>query len=227
MEKATTTTFTDTVNGIDLIIIDEVNSGTPACVFRELKENFYGIDNLDIKQEDTILDVGANTGIFSIYAKKLYGCRIVAFEPVSENFENFKKNIILNGFTLEDFEIHQVAITNRDGDIIQIGTPINNSGGSSVYSTVRFHHDMDNITYTSECVTESLRKYIDNSCVYLKMDCEGGEYEIIPDIVDKLKTFKWIGAELHVYTPDHDATGLLRIIRENFNGELYSGVIKL
>jgi len=226
MEQVTTT-YTDTINGIDLIITDEVNSGTPACVFRELKENFYGIDNLDIKPEDTIIDVGANTGIFSIYAKKLYGCRIIAFEPVPENFENFKKNITLNGFTLEDFEIHNVAVTNRDGDKIQIGTPVNNSGGSSVYSADRFHHDMANITHTSECVTESLRKYIDDSCVYLKLDCEGGEYDIIPDIADKLRTFKWIGAELHTYLPEHNAGELLRIIRENFNGELHSGVISL
>jgi len=88
--------FTDTINGIDLSIIDEENSETPICVFRELKEDlFYGISNLDIKPEDTIIDVGANTGIFSIYAKKLYGCKIIAFEPVPANFENFKKNIVL------------------------------------------------------------------------------------------------------------------------------------
>jgi len=216
--------FTDTINGIDLSIIDEENSETPVCVFRELKEDlFYGISNLDIKPEDTIIDVGANTGIFSIYAKKLYGCKIIAFEPVPANFENFKKNIVLNGFSLEDFEIHQVAITGKDGDIINIGTPTNNSGASSTFIQSDSSHF--SIGYTSECVTETLGKYINSTCVYLKMDCEGGEYDIIPTILDKLNFFKWIGAEIHIYNPNQDPGGLINLINTNFNGKLFYGVI--
>ncbi|HAH65825.1 MAG TPA: hypothetical protein DCL72_10210 [Rhizobiales bacterium] len=46
--------------------------------------------------EDTLWDVGANIGIYSIYAAVSRGCRVVAFEPSPVNFALLERNIVLN-----------------------------------------------------------------------------------------------------------------------------------
>lgn len=46
---------------------------------------------------DIFYDVGANIGLYSLYAAKLRPtCRVFAFEPVSHNFGNLCENLLLN-----------------------------------------------------------------------------------------------------------------------------------
>jgi FkbM family methyltransferase len=47
--------------------------------------------------EDVLWDVGANVGLFSLYAAKFRGCEVVAFEPESQNYALLLENIALNG----------------------------------------------------------------------------------------------------------------------------------
>lgn len=44
-------------------------------------------------------DVGANVGLYSVYAAKKRGCRVFAFEPSVFNLELLARNIHLNGLT--------------------------------------------------------------------------------------------------------------------------------
>lgn len=50
---------------------------------------------------DVIFDVGANVGLYSLYAARhLYGeCRIYAFEPEAMNFAKLNENVFLNGLS--------------------------------------------------------------------------------------------------------------------------------
>jgi FkbM family methyltransferase len=69
------------------------------------------LDNLFTKEPTTILwmdqfksgevmfDVGANLGMYSIYAGKIRGARVFAFEPESQNYAELNKNIFLNELT--------------------------------------------------------------------------------------------------------------------------------
>lgn len=52
---------------------------------------------LDSLEEcDILWDVGANVGMYSIYASKIRGCRAVAFEPEAQNYAILVENIALN-----------------------------------------------------------------------------------------------------------------------------------
>ena len=42
-------------------------------------------------------DIGANVGVFSLYAALHRDCRVYAFEPESKNYACLNKNILLNG----------------------------------------------------------------------------------------------------------------------------------
>lgn len=49
-----------------------------------------------IGPEDVLWDVGANVGLYSIYADKFRGCKVIAFEPESQNFALLVENVALN-----------------------------------------------------------------------------------------------------------------------------------
>lgn len=51
----------------------------------------------NLRDGDAFYDVGANIGLYSLYAAKLRpGCRVFAFEPESHNFGNLCGNLLLN-----------------------------------------------------------------------------------------------------------------------------------
>lgn len=47
--------------------------------------------------DDVLFDVGANVGMYTIYAAKMTGCKVHAFEPEALNYAELNKNIYLNG----------------------------------------------------------------------------------------------------------------------------------
>ncbi len=53
-----------------------------------------------LKPRGTVIDVGANSGYYSLIAARLVGDKghVHAFEPVSEPFERLQRNLGLNGF---------------------------------------------------------------------------------------------------------------------------------
>jgi len=69
-----------------------------------------------LEQSDTVLDIGANTGLYALIAavhddrRKVYG-----FEPVPRIRDYFEANIDSNG--LQNIEIVSAAATNYDGEI--------------------------------------------------------------------------------------------------------------
>jgi len=203
---------TQKVHDIEMTFLDVQNSWTVTEVFEELRKNPYGIDDAILTKDDILIDVGGNIGMFSIYAHMKYGCRIIAFEPVKENYDNFKRNILLNGLNPKMFEIHNCAITNIDGGEIKIGKFDFNSGGASKCYPYVSNNEI--------CKTETLNKYLTPDCKFLKIDCEGSEYDIIPTIINELNNFDYIGIEYHE-TQDNSPYKLHEIIKNNFSGKLY------
>ncbi|HEY5410286.1 MAG TPA: FkbM family methyltransferase [Caulobacteraceae bacterium] len=56
------------------------------------------------KQGETLYDIGANVGMYTIYAAAMRGTRVYAFEPEALNYAELNKNIFLN-----DFNSHVLA----------------------------------------------------------------------------------------------------------------------
>jgi FkbM family methyltransferase len=50
-----------------------------------------------LKPEDVYWDIGANVGMYAVYAAKFRGCTTVAFEPESQNYALLVENIVMNG----------------------------------------------------------------------------------------------------------------------------------
>ena len=49
-----------------------------------------------IRADETLVDIGANIGLYSIYAAAYTGCRVYAFEPEALNYAELNKNVFVN-----------------------------------------------------------------------------------------------------------------------------------
>jgi FkbM family methyltransferase len=69
-----------------------------------------------LKEGDTVVDVGANIGYFSLLSSRLVGGKgcVIAFEPEPHNIESFRRNVTLNRFT--NTGVNTFAIGNYNGE---------------------------------------------------------------------------------------------------------------
>ena len=66
------------------------------------------------KKNSVFWDVGANIGLYSIYAAKASSCKVFAFEPSVFNLELLAKNININNLSLQ-IAIFPIALSNKSG----------------------------------------------------------------------------------------------------------------
>jgi len=134
----------------------------------------YKRKKFDIKPNDVIIDIGAHIGLFTIYASQFSkNGEIYSFEPMKENFELLNKNIISNN--LKKVKIFNLAVSNSNSSVTLF---INNDeSGHSMFS-----QSSQNLMVNSI----SLKRIFDENqiefCNFLKLDCEGAEYEIIKNL---------------------------------------------
>lgn len=150
-------------------------------------------DEFKIKETDLVIDIGAQIGIFSVFAASLANKgKIFCFEPVFDNFSFLKTNIELN--KLNNVFAYNLAVSDTDGKR-EIFLDNLNTGGHSIYN----RSGTENII-VSESV--DLNKWIEvnkfTNIDFLKIDCEGAEYEILKGLSDdKFKLIKKISMEYH------------------------------
>ncbi len=145
-------------------------------------------------QPDTILDVGANIGIASIYLAARYpAARIYAFEPIPENFELLKRNIEGYG----NIEAHPVALGTEDGELL-IHYP---SGSHNLGSFSAYGLEVDaakGIQVAQRNINSILREIGLGKIDLIKIDTEGGEDDILRSLDrERLRLVDWITGELH------------------------------
>lgn len=149
------------------------------CVNEVVKEDVYKMKDWDFK-DGVIVDIGANIGTFSIPASK-YG-KVYAYEPNIENFQILKMNIALNNANVEAFNY---AIGKPGEDTIE-----NSSGHSRIGSAGGSGKQKVKIIGFDDIPVKDID--------LLKMDCEGGEYNVVKYASDKrLSRIKNICGEFH------------------------------
>ena len=73
------------------------------------------------RRSDTIIDVGANTGVYALLAKTVKpGATIIAVEPVARVFAKLEENIALNGGGIRGV---RAAMTDHEGEVILYDLP--------------------------------------------------------------------------------------------------------
>lgn len=84
-----------------------------------------------LRPGDTVLDVGANCGLISIYASKLVGStgHVHAFEPQPNLAELMQKSLEISGYS--QVSVHNIALSENDG-VMDMLIAAGNSGQASL-----------------------------------------------------------------------------------------------
>ncbi|MCC7431374.1 FkbM family methyltransferase [bacterium] len=139
--------------------------------------------------QNTIFDIGANTGIYSLIAsldnpeKQVY-----AFEPVPQIFTYFKENQKLNN--LKNLQIFQTAITNHNGEIT-LYVPAEKSVLPTSASTLKgFRENCEAVSVEAITLDAFVQRHKIEKIDLLKIDTEATEHFVLEGGFQTLKKDK-------------------------------------
>ena len=137
----------------------------------------------EFKENDVLVDVGANVGMYSVWAAKTRGVRVFAFEPESQNFALLNRNIYLNDLG-SLVTAYCLAIADSAG-LSTLHLSDFHAGGSchSLGEAVDFKHAPMRPAYSQGCVAARLDDLVASGFIsephHLKIDVDGFEPKVI------------------------------------------------
>ena len=90
-------------NGLE---IASINGGETLQFYEEIfVEQLYTRGGVEIRPGDVVFDVGANIGMFTLFAHELGAARVYAFEPAAEPFAALEVNVRRHGVDARLFDV--------------------------------------------------------------------------------------------------------------------------
>jgi FkbM family methyltransferase len=170
----------------------------------------YEQASLPLEQDWTVVDVGAAFGDYSVWAaRQLSRGRLIAVEPYPPSITLLQRNLQANQVT--NVELFNGAITSSEG-----------TAGLSI----RKDKSVQNTTSGELGTSHSLMvKTIDlkglfgefsiHHCDYLKMDCEGGEYDILFSTpAETLAQIERMCMEIHDDVTHYSRNDMIRFLQQ-------------
>lgn len=163
-------------------------------IYEIFKKEIYTATPLSIGVNDIVVDIGANVGIFSIFAAKKTSNFVYAYEPFPQSFENIKKNAKNN--SLNNIKVFNQAVSSRIGEA-KLYIADQDSGNLlfdyNLKGRLKKYIKVKTITLEKIFRSQKLSK-ID----FLKIDCEGSEGDIFLSTPDEIfKNIYQIAIEFH------------------------------
>lgn len=190
----------------------------------------YNPPNLPIEKNDVVVDVGANNGIFTLFAASLTHNKVYAFEPAPRNFEILERNIAAN--KLHHVMAHCCAVSDRVGMAKLFLNPEdvhqNLLSEYIVPNRIEKYKACTNLNYLiphpekTECSisvpTTTLQDIINDNQIeqidFLKLDCEGAEGPILQSTSNAyLQRVRKIALEFHNHLADLTHIDILAILK--------------
>jgi FkbM family methyltransferase len=183
-------------------------------------DDFYHFAKFQKPVIGTIIDIGAGIGEFAIQAAiACPSCRVIGFEPFTESFDYFQRNTAKNSLT--NVTAVQAAVSSVPGSMVMdtsSGNPLQFRAQSGISSELSVK-------------TVLLMQYLNDESIdsvdILKLDCEGGEFDILlPLSVNDLSRFYRIVMEYHDALTMHNHIELVQLLENaNFKVEVVPNLI--
>ena len=141
-------------------------------------DKIYERDFVRLTNDDVVVDIGANYGVFSLYSQLFNPKKVYSVEPLKSTFEHMSKN-------LSEYDVVCInkAISDIDGFEKFTVTDINGNNFSSKNSDG--HHPSsilrEEIVETIN-INTLIKEYNIDKIDFLKIDCEGGELDLFNTI---------------------------------------------
>lgn len=163
------------------------------------------------KSKAVVIDIGANIGAFSIYAAlSSPQVSVYCVEPSRSTFRTLSTNIKINHLD------HRIVPINAAVWGSHTKIKLFSAGPSGIRSAFRSRGETRYESIDTVTLEDIFNRYKLKKCDFLKIDCEGAEYEILKTCQPKtFSKIKQISLEFHELTPDQRHQELIRILKKN------------
>lgn len=173
---------TVTINGKEWEFSDHGNARSVDLIAYELNCDCYGLSRYTFRGDEVVIDIGANTGVVSIpLAAANPTVAFLLFEPYPATFPHLRDN--LARYSLNNTSAFPVGVTS-DGRSLHMQCNLSDMTGGA--TACLKNKSLPGAT-PEEVETLSIHKVfgtVDNPRVFLKIDCEGMEHEILSAMTD-------------------------------------------
>jgi FkbM family methyltransferase len=180
-------------------------------VFREIWVfRCYTPAGFGISPDDVVLDIGANVGIFSAYASALAkNGKVYSLEPDPINFSRLQETLAVNG--MKNASAFNCAVGAASGTAVFFQNDGNRTLGSLSGAFGSSRRMSVKAVSLGDFVAQEGIKKID----FLKIDCEGAEYDIFKSCPDKvLRIIRRISMEYHPSSGGFGLEGLIQLLEK-------------
>lgn len=173
------------------------------CLDRDYE--YYGTE---LQAGWTIVDIGGGLGDFTLYAAQIPNSRVHVYEPFPESLTLLRENLKHN--QVHNVQVYAEAVGASQGELHLTTT----TGVAVRHSTAQDNQQAD-LTVTSIPLSEVIARTDAKRIDFLKMDCEGGEYDILLHADDdSLHAISHICMEYHDDLTSHTHHDLVAFLSE-------------
>jgi len=163
----------------------------------KLNKQYTNFDKLNLKKNSIVIDIGANTGLITQLIEDKYDCHIDCYEPNQYAFDELQSRFKNN----KKINCYNEAVTEKDSEekiYYHKNSEINRLKWSTGTSLLKDKSNVDPLNFKiikTKSISNIIKKFevID----LIKIDIEGYEYKIIPELIKNKNKIKKVICELH------------------------------
>lgn len=182
-----------------------------------LAEEQYNPPGFALREGETVIDIGGHIGSFALYAASRVGSqgKIFVYEPAPDNNAQLHRNVAQSGFLHVHAYAAAIAGSKSDRQFFYDNT------NTAMHGLFQNQKNDRALLVPATTLADIFLEHAIDRCNFLKMDCEGAEYEILyntPRAV--LQKIDRIAMEYHVppfyglNDRDHNPTYLAAFLRD-------------
>jgi len=178
--------------------IDDLIFFTPSLLTKWRVDSLYDKEPITLEwlsnltKDSVLLDIGANVGMYTVVAAKVYKAKVFAFEPEPINYSILVKNIILNDLS-EQVLSYPAGISDFDG-FTNFYIQNTKVGGSqnTINKPLNFRLEKMEYKHKISCISFKLDTLLKNKYItqptHIKIDVDGLEHLIIENALDVIES---------------------------------------
>jgi FkbM family methyltransferase len=206
-----------TVNGEELKLADPTNKILKKRYRTLMTKEPTTIEWMNsFEPGDIFVDIGANIGLYSVYAAIFSGCRVFSFEPQPLNFAELCKNITLNNLN-EQITAYCVALCDANGPAplylseLNVGQSHNDFGADRAKQSDNSAKKLNKM-FPDRVKLACFGYRLDTLCAegwipeptHIKIDVDGFEHKVVNGLLNTLTDVQSILIEIDKRIPEHE-----------------------
>jgi len=169
-----------------------------------------------VKSGDSVIDVGANFGFYTVFLSNLVGTRgsVYSFEPIPLTFEILSHNI--KRLSLVNVKAFNYALSEKDGSGVMVIPKWSASGGENFYqASIRAAITEEDRLRQIEISLKKLDSLLprhEKNIAFIKIDVEGHEHQVIlgaTQVIDRCRPAMLVEISGN---PDDPDTSAFRVV---------------